>query len=417
MNPFQSALTLLNQSAKHTDISPELLEQLSNPDRTIQLTFPFKRDDGSTQLVKGYRVQFNNLLGPYKGGLRYHPQVDIHEVKALSFWMMIKNAVINVPFGGGKGGIGIDPKQLSKSELENLTRAFTRVLAPNIGPTIDVPAPDVNTTPEIMEWIADEYSTIIKHPAPAVVTGKPVVIGGSEGRGEATGLGGFYILEEMVQKLNLHLPLAVAVQGFGNVGAEIATLMAEKGYKVVGLSDSKGALFDSSGQGFDLPQVSAHKKSGLAINEFMGHGYQKISNEELLELPVDILVPAALEGVVTEQNVKNIKAKLILEMANGPTTAAADAILHTKSIPVVPDVLANAGGVTVSYFEWYQNMHGEKWELEKVRTKLKEYMTRAMAEVWSIHQHKNISLRMASYVLALQRLKAKAPKPSLDPNP
>lgn len=407
-NPFDSAIALLKEAAKHTDISPELLEQLANPERIIQLTFPFKKDDGSMQLAKGYRVQFNNFLGPYKGGLRFHPQVDINEVKALSFWMMIKNAVINVPFGGGKGGIEIDPKQLSKTELENLSRAFAQELAVNIGPEIDVPAPDVNTTPEIMDWIADEYSQVVGKPTPAVVTGKPVDKGGSEGRGEATGLGGFSVLEQMVQKLNLSKQLTVAVQGFGNVGAEIAELVGKNGYKVIALSDSRGGLFDSTGQGFDLEKVASHKKEGKPINQFNGEGYQPISNEELLELEVDILIPAALEGVITDDNVNNIKARLVLEMANGPTTASADAALHQKGIPVIPDVLANAGGVTVSYFEWYQNMHDEHWPLEKVRTKLKEYMTNSLEEVWKIHQDKNISLRTAAYILAIQRLQAKA---------
>lgn len=407
-NPFDSAITLLKEAASHTNISDTLLKQLSVPERIIQLNFPFKKDDGSMRLVNGYRVQFNNFLGPYKGGLRYHPQVDINEVKALSFWMMIKNAVVNVPFGGGKGGIEIDPKLLSKPELENLTRSFTRELAVNIGPNLDVPAPDVNTTPEIMDWIADEYSSITSHPTPAVVTGKPVEKGGSEGRGEATGLGGFYVLEQIIPKMNLPKSLTVAIQGFGNVGAEIAQLVSQQGYRVVAVSDSKGGIYDSSHTGLDISQIKQHKSEGKPINQF-STDYQKITNEELLELPVDILIPAALEGVITSQNSDLIKAKLVLEMANGPTTADADHTLHQKGIPVIPDVLANAGGVTVSYFEWYQNMHQEKWHLEEVRSKLKDYITKAVEAVWNIHQEKHVSLRTAAYILALDRLSQNAP--------
>lgn len=407
MNPFESALVLLKKAAAEIKLDPVLLDQLSTPERIIQLSFPFKKDDGSKQLVKGYRVQFNNFLGPYKGGLRFHPDVNLDEVKALSFWMMIKNAVVNVPFGGGKGGIEIDPKQLSSREIENLTRAFARELFPNVGPLIDVPAPDVNTNPEIMAFFEDEFSGIAGNPTPAVITGKPLDRGGSEGRGEATGLGGFYVLKQLIEKLGLSLPLTVAVQGFGNAGSRIAALASENGFKVVAVSDSKGGIFDENLQGIDIGEVIQIKGQNRPVTDYQAEGINTITNAQLLELNVDILIPAALEGVITSENASRIQAKMILELANGPTTSDGDEILEQRGIPVVPDVLANAGGVTVSYFEWFQNMNSEKWSLEEVRGKLEKTMTDAFEAVFQIHKEKNVSLRTAAYMLALDRLSRK----------
>ncbi len=434
MSTFDSALTQLRKAAKVVDLDISLLDQLSLPERTITLAIPFKKDSGETEIVKGYRVQYNNLLGPYKGGLRFHPKVDMDEVCALGFWMMIKNAIVNVPFGGGKGGLEIDPHQLSESELERLTRQFARKLAPNIGAEVDVPAPDVNTNSKIMDWIEDEYGKAVRgkgkggsikeEEIKAVVTGKSILNGGSIGREEATGLGGFFVLEKLIKKLREEKtlpagrPLTVAIQGFGNVGSNFASILHKNGYKVVAISDVKGGIFDSSGEGFniDLVKVCRLEKGVLAGCYCIGsvcdlaRKYKEgdISNEQLLGLEVDILIPAAMENVITKENAKKIKAKIVFEMANGPTTAEADEILNKRGIMVIPDVLANSGGVTVSYFEWYQNMHKEKWDLQKVNQKLKEKMESAFGKIWEIHLEKKVNIRTAAYILALKRLSKKA---------
>lgn len=395
------------KAAQILKIDKNILQVLSKPQRIVELNVPLKMDDGEIRIIKGYRVQYNNWLGPYKGGLRYHQNVDLDEVTNLSFWMMIKNALVGIPFGGGKGGLTIDPKTLSKKELENLTRTFAKMLSPNIGPKVDVPAPDVNTNSQIMDWIASEYGSS------AVVTGKSLQNGGSQGREEATGLGGFFVLENLVKKLNLKKPLTVAIQGFGNVGSHLAGLLHQNGYKLVALSDSKGAIFDQSGQGFNIELVKACKlEKGLiadcycigTVCDLSENRKGAITNEELLELPVDILIPAALENVLHQANALKIKAKIILEMANGPTTLDADDIFHQRKTVVVPDVLANAGGVTVSYFEWLQNLKAEKWSYDKVVKKLKTMMEKAFSSVWEISQEERVTLREAAYILALKRL-------------
>ncbi|TSC88303.1 MAG: glutamate dehydrogenase (NADP+) [Microgenomates group bacterium Gr01-1014_7] len=415
MNIFKGALSQLNTASKYLNLKDDILEKLKSPDRTIEITVPYKKD-GKLMTVRGYRVQFNNILGPYKGGLRYHQEVDMDEVKALAFWMMIKNAIVGVPFGGSKGGIEIDPRDLSEEELEELSRNFAKMLAPNIGPYMDVPAPDVNTNSKIMDWIEDEYSKVTGKRQKAVVTGKSLTNGGSEGRKEATGLGGFFVLEQLIKKLGLKKPLTVAVQGFGNVGSNIAKILFKYGYNVVALSDAKGAIYDSSGKGFNIELVKKcrEEKGYLAGCYCIGsvcdiaRKYDGvIPKDELLELPVDILIPAALENVITAKNAGAIKAKIVFEMANGPTTPDADKILNKRGILVVPDVLCNSGGVTVSYFEWYQNMKHEKWSLEKVNEKLKEKMVKAFEEVWEIHKEKKVDLRTAAYILALKRLAEK----------
>lgn len=431
MNIFDQAILQLRTAAKHIELPAGLLDKLQKPDRTIQLNVPVKKDDGSIEIISGFRVQHNNLLGPYKGGLRFHPKVDMKEVQALAFWMMIKNAVVGVPFGGGKGGLEIDPKNLSEKELEQLTREFARMLTPNIGPEIDVPAPDVNTNSKIMDWIADEYAKITLAHDPrgraggrAVVTGKSVQNGGSIGREQATGLGGFFVLEKLVAKLKLKKPfgfaqgkpLTVAIQGFGNVGSNIAKILYQNGYKVVAVSDIKGGIHSGRGDGFniDLVKKCREEKGFLAGCYCVGSVCDLakkydgiISNEELLKLPVDILIPAAMENVIDADSAKQIKAKIVFEMANGPTTAKGDEILNKRGILVIPDVLANSGGVTVSYFEWYQNIHSQSWSLEKVNNKLKEKMEAAFESVWQIHEDKKVSVRTAAYILALRRLSKK----------
>ncbi len=414
MNIFDSALVRLRKAAKYEKIPEWFLKSLSIPERIIEVNFSLKLDSGATEIIKGYRVQYNNLLGPYKGGLRFHPKVNMDEVKSLAFWMMIKNALIDIPFGGGKGGIEIDSRKLFEKELERLTRQFTRELAPNIGPDIDVPAPDVNTNARIMDWITDEFKMrsvksnvkYTENELKAVVTGKSIENGGSLGREEATGLGGFLILEQLVSKLKLKKPLTVAIQGFGNVGSHLAQILFQNGFKVVAVSDSHSGIYESSGNGLNIELLKKYKKE----KKFLAEKYENgtISNEKLLELPVDILIPAALENVITSKNASKIKSKIIFEMANGPVSADADQILNKEEILVVPDVLCNSGGVTVSYFEWLQNIRGERWSLEKVNKNLKKKMEIAFEEVWKIHLDKKVDFRTAAYILALQRLSEKA---------
>lgn len=404
----------LNSAAKYTDLPKWFLDRLLAADRTIKVSIPLKTDSGEVEIIKGYRVQQNNLLGPYKGGLRFHPSVDMEEVKTLAFLMMIKNAIVDVPFGGGKGGIEVDPKRFSEEELERLTRGFTQKLYPNIGPNLDVPAPDVNTNSKIMDWIEDEYSKLTDDKSGAVVTGKSIANKGSLGREEATGMGGFFVLEELLKNLKLKKPLTVAIQGFGNVGSNMAGILHDSGYNIVALSDIKGGIYDAAGKGFniDLVRECRIEKGMLAGCYCIGsvcdlakrYDGGVISNEELLELDVDVLIPAALENVITKKNAKNIKAKIVFEMANGPVTKEADQILNKKGIMVVPDVLCNSGGVTVSYFEWYQNINKEIWSKKKVNDKLKEKMVKAFEEVWKIHQSKKVNFRIAAYIVALQRL-------------
>ena len=414
-DPFEDAIAVLNEAAKYSSAPEWLINLLQEPERIIQLRFPLEKDDGSIVPMSGFRVQYNNILGPYKGGIRYHPQVNLSEVKALSFWMMIKNAVCDVPFGGGKGGIEVDPKKLSEAELERLTRGFTQKIFPNIGPEIDVPAPDVNTNPKIMAWIVDEFNKLIKDSrlmiedsekySQAVVTGKPIDQGGSEGRTEATGLGGFIVLQSLMEKMDLGKRPTIAIQGFGNVGSFFAEFAYEAGFKVVAVSDSNIGLLDQGGNGgLDIPKIINFKKDGGSFKDIKLDLVEKIGNQALLELEIDILVPAALEGVINKDNALDVRAKVILELANGPVTKQADKILDEKEVIVVPDVLANSGGVSVSYFEWYQNMNNEKWTNEEVRLKLTDKMQKAFSEVWKLSDERKVNLRLAAYALALNRI-------------
>ncbi len=426
ITPFESALYQLKKAFKFTDYDDSFFDYLSTPQRTIEVSIPLKLDSNDITMVKGYRVQYNNLLGPYKGGLRYHEKVDLDEVKALAFWMMVKNALVGVPFGGGKGGIEIDPKTLSEKELENLTRAFARSLAPNVGPLMDVPAPDVNTNPKIMDWFCDEYvnqvqsskfkvqNDLNESQLKAVVTGKSIKNEGSEGREKATGLGGYFVLEKLISKLGFKKPLTVAIQGFGNVGSNIAeALYRDGGFKIVALSDVKGGIYDPDHGGFNIDLVKkCRKEKGYlagcfcvgSVCDLAKNREGLITNDKLLELDVDILIPAALEGVLTVYNAPKVKAKILLEMANGPTTPEADEILKRKRTVVVPDVLANSGGVTVSYFEWLQNIQGEKWNLDKVQKMLKNKMEKAFDLIWDMHKLKKTDLRNSAFITSLNRL-------------
>lgn len=419
-NPWQRALLQLRGAIERTKIDPLLALQLESPDRVVEMSVPLRMDDGSARVFQGFRVQHNNVRGPYKGGLRYHSQVDMDEAKALAFWMTIKNAVVDVPFGGGKGGIAVNPKELSEGELERLTREFARKLAPVIGPEIDVPAPDVNTNAKIMTWIADEYAKATGKRSPAVVTGKPIGSGGSEGRTEATGLGGSYVLQRFLKKRKLDPKnMTVAIQGFGNVGSYLARYLHEAGFKVVALSDSKGGICVRKGiESIEAVEKCKEKKGLLAGCYCVGSvcdvsnkdvvGAREITSDEILTLPVDIIVPAALENSITEKNAKKIKASIILEMANGPTTLEADAILKKKGITVIPDVLANAGGVAVSYFEWEQNKKNEHWKKADVFARLKKLMDDATDTVIRVGDMRKVSLREAAYITALERIATSA---------
>lgn len=403
-NPFESAKAQLDAAAQASNADANIVEQLKNPDRYIEVSIPVTMDDGSLRIFSGFRSQHNNARGPYKGGIRYHQDVNLDEVRALSFWMTFKNAVVNVPFGGGKGGIIVNPKELSEGELERLSRGYMKQMYRNFGPLVDVPAPDVNTNGQIMHWMRDEFEKQTGTTAPGVITGKAVKDGGSEGRTEATGFGGGYVLREaLAAGLVNGDRKTIAIQGFGNVATYLAEYVKEHGFKVVALSDSKGGIFNENG--IDLAAAESHKKETRALRGL--EGSTEITNEALLELDVDVLVPAALENVLTSENAAKVKAKFILEMANGPTTPEADAIFAQNGVTVVPDILANSGGVCVSYFEWYQNQNNENWTKEDVLKKLDEHMVAAFTAVRDAQTKYNTTMRTAAYIVALERITEK----------
>lgn len=401
-NPWQRAQQQLEKAAAIVELDPELKARLEKPDAIVETEFAVAMDSGEEKKFRGYRVQHNNILGAYKGGLRYHPAVDLDEAKALAFWMTMKCALVGVPFGGGKGGIEVNPKKLSEGELERLTRAFTKELALHIGPEKDVPAPDVNTNSKVMHWIYDEYSKLVGRPSPMVVTGKPIEIGGSEGRTEATGLGGAYALFAMLHKMGKEPKgMTVAIQGIGNVGSFLAQYLAEAGMKIVAVSDSKGGAYDAAG--LNVAAALAYKKEKGTLAGFAGD----IAPEAVLMMQADVIVPAALENAITEKNAADIKAKIILEMANGPTTLEADAILGERGTIIIPDILANSGGVIVSYFEWLQNKSSQKWRKDEVFHELKTKMDSAADKVFFVSRAKKISMRDAAYVVALRNIQDK----------
>ena len=412
MNPFQNAMTQLRRADEIASVDPNVFEILKHPDTMLSVAVPVKMDDGYVKIFEGYRVQYNNARGPYKGGIRFHPQTDLDEVKALAFWMAIKCAVVDIPFGGGKGGVTVDPKSLSIGELERLTRSFTRTIAGFIGPDKDIPAPDVYTNSQIMEWMYDEYSKVSGKDSPGVVTGKPVEKGGSLGRDTATAQGGFYALRKLADKIGLApQDTRIVIQGYGNAGYNFAKLASAAGYKIVGVSDSRGGIFDKRGVGMD-PEVimTGKQKEGMISGQYCAGSvcdstnYEKTTSDGVLELPCDVLVPAALENQITEVNDHKVQARVILELANGPTTPEADVRLHKAGKIIVPDVLANAGGVTVSYFEWLQNQRGEKWSEKEVFDKLEPIMERAFDSVWQTKEKYAIDMRTAAFVLAIERI-------------
>lgn len=413
-NPFEGSLKQLHKAASYLKIDPGILEVLASPKRVIQASIPVRMDDGRLKTFQGFRVHYNDSRGPTKGGLRFHPETNLDEVKALAFWMTFKCATVNIPYGGAKGGITVDPKELSLTELERLSRGFIRIFRDAIGPDKDIPAPDVNTNPQIMGWMADEYSHVTGRYNPGVVTGKPIEVGGSQGREQATGRGGVQVLLELCKKLGkTPSELTVAIQGFGNVGYYVAKFAHEAGFKIIAISDSRGAIHDKRHQGMDPEHVMATKQARGSIEGVYCVGsvcdsenYEKISNEALLELECDVLIPAALENVITEENANRIKAKVVFEMANGPVTPEADEILLKKQITILPDILANAGGVTVSYFEWLQNLQSAYWSEERVNQRLSEYMQRAWNDVSQTSEEYKVDYRTAAYILALKRLVA-----------
>lgn len=400
-NPFENALKQIQRAAKLTVFENDFLQLIAHPMRQVHVSIPVRMDNGSLNIYEGYRVQHNNWRGPFKGGIRYHQDTNIDEVKALALWMTIKCAVANIPMGGGKGGVTIDPKGLSVHELERLTRGWTQRMKLVLGPDVDVPAPDVNTSPQEMDWIAEEFGH------KAVVTGKSIGAGGSLGRGAATAQGGFYVLETLRERLSLDPATStVAIQGFGNAGQHFASICDRHGYNVVAVSDSSGAIY--SEDGLDVASVIAHKRTTDSVQGFAGA--RNISNEALLALECGVLVPAALENVITGENASAVKAKVVLELANGPTTPEADDILFGKGIHVIPDVLANFGGVTVSYFEWDQNKKEETWSEEQVLEKLKTSMIDAAETIWHKKSELITDLRRAAFVVALERLQEAMPK-------
>ncbi len=401
-NPFDNVLHIVENAATLLGYQPSDYIMLKYPERELKVALPVKMDDGSIKVFEGFRVQHSTSRGPAKGGIRYHQQVNMDEVKALAAWMTFKCAVVNIPFGGGKGGIVVDPSTLSKGELCRLTRRFTAMIYPIIGPDKDIPAPDVGTNAEVMGWIMDTYSMFQGHSVPGVVTGKPLAIGGALGRADATGRGVMLNTQFILKKLGIKKEnVTVAVQGMGNVGGAYAKLMAKEGYKIVAVSDVSGAIYCP--QGLNIPEILEHVKTGF-LSDYNAPGITRLSNEELLTLDVTVLAPAALENQINETNADQIKAKIIVEGANGPTTVAADNILNQKGVVVVPDILANAGGVIVSYFEWVQNIQSVSWNEEEVNEKLKNIMHKAFCDVWNLSQEKQESLRTAAYLIAVKRV-------------
>ena len=400
-NPYEVALEQLDVAAERLRLDPAIHEMLKRPMRVIIVNIPVLMDNGHVRVFTGYRVHYNDALGPTKGGIRYHPDLTLDEVIALAAWMTFKTAVVGLPLGGAKGGIRCNPKEMSLGELERLTRGYTRGIARFIGSNVDVPAPDIYTNEQVMAWIMDEYNEITGTYAPGVVTGKPIDIGGSRGRSEATSRGLIYTVAEATRRLGIKLDGAeAAIQGYGNVGLHAATMLHELGCKIIAVSDSKGGIYNS--EGLDPLEVKEHKhKTGSVINF---QGAKNITNEELLELECEILVPAAIENQITQKNSHNIKVRVIAEGANGPTTPEADKILYERGVFVIPDILANAGGVTVSYFEQVQNQMNYYWTEEEVESRLEKVMRKSFREVFSISEEHKVPMRTAAYILAVKKI-------------
>jgi glutamate dehydrogenase/leucine dehydrogenase len=400
-NVCKHCMVQLERTYRELKLSQEELELLEHPRRTFIVSFPVRMDDGGTRMFTGYRVQYNDARGPTKGGIRFHPKLSLEDVRNLAFLMALKCAVVDVPFGGAKGGIVVNPKELSDGELERLTRGYIRAIHSFIGPHRDIPAPDVYTDERIMAWILDEYEKTLGESAPGVVTGKPLALGGSKARSYSTALGGSYVLEEAMKQFGIaKRRCSVAIQGFGNAGSNIARILYENGYRVIAVSDSRGGVLEE--EGLDIEKVVEHKKATGSVIDYPGG--QNITNEELLALECDVLIPAALSDQITEQNADNVKASVILELANAPVTVTADDVLFKKGIYVIPDILANAGGVVVSYLEWIQNLTNDYWSEKRVLERLRRIMVSAFQEVYRTCELEAYSMRLAAHYLGVRRI-------------
>jgi glutamate dehydrogenase (NADP+) len=409
---FDDALRRLAPAAEHADVDDEALDRLRHPKMVVQVAIPVRMDDGALRVFEAYRVRHDDTRGPGKGGIRYHPDVTLSEVKALAFWMTFKCAVVGIPFGGAKGGVVVNPKELSNLELERLSRGFVQQFADHLGPEIDVPAPDVYTNARVMGWMMDEYSKIRRQRVPAVITGKPIELGGSLGRDDATGRGAYYCIKELERRRGWDpSEIRVGIQGFGNAGQHVGSLLHADGYRIIAVSDSRGGIHRPDG--FDVPSLVQMKNESRRLKAVYCDGSvcemveaEQVSNEELLELDVDVLIPAALENQITRANADSVKAPVIVEVANGPVTSDADDTLRDRGLTVVPDIVANAGGVTVSYFEWVQNRTGLAWELDEVHSRLETIMRREFAAVHDLADEAELDLRTAAYAHALRRIGA-----------
>jgi glutamate dehydrogenase (NAD(P)+) len=400
-NPFDDVLEQIDRAARVLHPDPDALEPLRHPRRQVIVSVPVKLDDGQLRIFEGYRVMYDNSRGPGKGGIRYHPDVNLEDCKALAAWMAWKCAIVDIPFGGAKGGVACDPLKLSEGELERITRRYISEIFDLIGPTVDIPAPDVGTSPRVMAWVMDTFSMKKGYAEPGVVTGKPIALGGSGGRLEATGRGLLFVTRETLRRVGRELTGArVAIQGFGNVGSNAARLLHAAGASVVAVSDVSGAIYDPLG--LDMPRVLAYYSETGELRGFPNT--QPLDNQALLRLPVDVLLPAAMEAQITRDNASEIQARIIVEGANGPTTPEADEILSRRGLLVVPDILANAGGVIVSYFEWVQDRYGYFWKLAEVNEKLEEKMVAAFDAVWSTKERFEVDARTAAYILAVERI-------------
>ena len=402
LNPFEIARKQVKTACDRLNADPAVYEILKNPQRALEVSFPVKLDNGTVKTFTGYRSQHNNAVGPYKGGVRFHPNVNLDEVKALSIWMTIKCCVAGIPYGGGKGGITLDPRDYSEAELERISRAYSEAISPLIGEKIDIPAPDVNTNGKIMSWMVDAYENVVKKSAPGVFTGKPVEFGGSLARTEATGYGVNFAAVQALEKLGKDVKGATyAIQGFGNVGYHTGYYAHQSGAKVVAVSTVDVAIYNENG--LDMEALfKEFQEKGFITNE-AGYG-KEISNAELLALDVDVLAPCALENQLTSENAGKVRAKIVVEGANGPTTPEADAILRQNGVLVVPDILANCGGVVVSYFEWVQNLQGYYWEFDEVQEKETVVLRRAFRDIWNLAQEYDVDLRTASYMMSIRRV-------------
>lgn len=400
-NPYEIVKELLRESIDQLGMEENIYHILKKPMRVLEVSIPLRKDDGSLENYTAYRSQHLDILGPCKGGIRFHPSVTLDEVKALSIWMSLKSAIIELPLGGGKGGVIIDPEGLNDRELEEISRSYIRKITPIIGPEKDIPAPDMNTNPEVMGWMIDEYDKLRGYNIPGLITGKPIIIGGSEGRLDATGRGVVICIREAANALDLDLSQATAaIQGFGNVGSATAKFLHEMGIKVVAITDASGGIYNENG--LDIPALDEFVKDGNVIADYSKA--ESISNDKMFALPVDILIPAAIENQITKETAPNIQAKIIAEAANGPTTPEGNNILEEKGIFIIPDILCNAGGVTVSYFEWVQNTMNYYWKEEKVNRELEEKMISAFKRVYQMKTDKECGMRQAAYMVGIKHL-------------